>query len=73
METGERSEAMAGLGIDKAVANAKAMFFIAAGLSFLLSVYFYFSGDHERGIFVGIWVPSILSAGSLLLGGSRND
>jgi hypothetical protein len=73
MQTKERSEAMAGLDIDKTVANAKAFFFLAAGLSFLLSVYFYFSGDHERGIFVGIWVPSILSAGSLLIGGARHD
>jgi hypothetical protein len=54
-------------GIDR----PKALFLLAAGLSFLMSVYLFFSGDHERGIFVGIWVPSILSAGALLLG--RND
>ena len=52
---------------DQTVARAKALFFLAAGLSLALSVFFYFSGDHERGIFVGIWVPSILSAGSLLM------
>ncbi|NNL64695.1 MAG: hypothetical protein HKP30_00490 [Myxococcales bacterium] len=57
-------------GRDKAVARAKALFFLAAGLSFLLSVSIYFSGDTDRGIFVGIWVPSILSAGNLLIGGS---
>lgn len=55
------------------VSRPKAMFFLAAILSFFMSVYLFFSGDHERGIFVGIWVPSILSAGSLLLGGSRDD
>jgi len=54
-------------GIDK----PKALFLLAAGMSFLMSVYLFFSGDHERGIFVGIWVPSILSAGALLLG--RHD
>ena len=59
--------------IDTGVATAKAAFFLAAGLSFLLSIYFYFSGDHDRGIFVGIWVPSILSAGNLLLGGTRRE
>jgi hypothetical protein len=48
-----------------------ALFLLAAGLSFLMSVYLFFSGDHERGIFVGIWVPSILSAGALFLG--RHD
>ena len=50
------------------VSTAKSLFLLAAGLSFLMSVYMFFGGDHERGIFVGIWVPSILSAGSLLLG-----
>jgi hypothetical protein len=50
------------------VTTPKAFFLVAAGLSFLLSVSLFFTGDHERGIFVGIWVPSILSAGTLLLG-----
>jgi Trk-type K+ transport system membrane component len=59
--------------LDVGLASAKALFFLAAGLSFLLSVYFYFSGDPQRGIFVGIWVPSILSAGNLLIGGTRHD
>jgi len=49
------------------VSAPKALFLLAATLSFLMSVYLFFGGDHERGIFVGIWVPSILSAGSLLL------
>jgi len=59
--------------LDASLASAKALFFLAAGLSFLMSVYFYFSGDPQRGIFVGIWVPSILSAGSLLVGGARRE
>lgn len=52
--------------------RAKNLFFLAAGMSFLFSVYLYFTGDKQNGIFVGIWVPSILSAGALLLGG-RNE
>ena len=45
-------------------------FFLAgAGLSFLASVGFWFLADREVGIFVGLWVPSILSLGALL--GSR--
>jgi hypothetical protein len=36
---------------------------VAAFLSFLLSVYLWFSGQKEEGQFVGIWVPSILSLG----------
>jgi len=50
------------------ISRPKALFLVAATLSFLLSVGLFFTGDHERGIFVGIWVPSILSAGTLLLG-----
>jgi hypothetical protein len=55
----------------RAVRRAKGFFFVAAGISFLLSVYLYFSGDHQAGIFVGIWVPSILSAAILIL--QRSD
>lgn len=48
------------------VSRPQALFMLAAGISFLLSVYLFFSGSREQGIFVGIWVPSILSAGALL-------
>lgn len=51
---------------------SKGLFFLAAGISFVLSVSLFFTGSREQGIFVGIWVPSILSAGGLLLGG-RNS
>ena len=51
----------------RAITRAKGLFGLAAGASFLLSVYLYFSGSHQQGIFVGLWVPSILSAGNLLL------
>jgi len=53
--------------------TSKLLFFAAAGISFALSVWLWFSGDRERGLFVGIWVPSILSAGALLLAGGRDD
>ena len=49
------------------ISKAKALFLTAAGLSFLLSVSLWFAGSREQGIFVGLWVPSILSAGALLL------
>jgi len=52
---------------------AKGLIFLAAFLSFVLSVGLWFGGDKERGLYVGIWVPSILSAGALLLTGRRND
>lgn len=55
------------------VGRAKALFLLAAGLSFVLSVSLFFTGNREQGIYVGLWVPSILSAGALLMGGNRNE
>ena len=56
-----------------AVGKAKSLFLLAAGLSFVMSVGLYFTGSHEQGIYVGLWVPSILSAGALLLGGNGHE
>ncbi len=33
----------------------------AAGVSFLLAVYMWFTGSKEAGLFIGLWVPSLLS------------
>lgn len=33
----------------------------------VLSVGLWFSGNHEDGIFVGLWVPAIHSLGTLVL------
>ncbi len=53
---------------------AKLLIVIAASLSFLFSVYLWFLVDKQKGEFVGLWVPSILSFGTLMLsgGGSSN-
>lgn len=40
-------------------------FLIAAGISLVLSIYLWFSGQREEGQFVGLWVPSILVLGVL--------
>ena len=55
--------------------RAAAAILIAAFASFVLSVTLWFTGHHEQGIFVGIWVPSILSFGTvaLLISGSRDE
>jgi hypothetical protein len=50
---------------------SKITILIAAGLSFLLSVGLWFTGDKETGLFVGIWVPSILSFGALMHAGGK--
>lgn len=39
------------------------LFLVAALLSFLLSISLWFTDNREEGVFVGLWVPSILAAG----------
>ena len=69
-----QSKALANRHVVPGISRAKALFMLAAGLSFLMSVSLFFTGDRERGIYVGLWVPSILAAGALLLGKEeRND
>lgn len=51
----------------------KASILLAAALSFVLSVYLWFNGSEEQGIFVGLWVPSILSFGAFVFAGSNNN
>jgi hypothetical protein len=47
--------------------KAKALILAAAGLSFFLSVWLWFLVDREQGLFVGLWVPSILAFGGVML------
>lgn len=49
------------------ISSARRYFLGAAAASFLLSVLLWFLGHKEQGTFVGLWVPSILSLGTLLL------
>jgi len=51
------------------LARARNLFLVAAGISFILSVSLWFLGHKEQGIFVGLWVPSILALGALMLAG----
>lgn len=41
-------------------------FLTAALLSLLLSVYLWFSGDKDGGLFTAIWVPSLMAFGIYL-------
>ena len=49
---------------------------IAAAASLAMSVFLYFSGDEMtdqlNGIYVGVWVPSILALGTFLVAGSKD-
>jgi len=49
--------------------NSRALILLAAFLSFGISIGLWFSGHKSEGIFVGLWVPSILSLGGLVLRG----
>jgi len=40
------------------------LFLVAAALSFALSIGLWFAGNRDEGVFVGLWVPSILAAGA---------
>ncbi len=51
---------------------AKLGYVVAAGASFLFSVSLWFTGSKQEGLYVGLWVPSILSFGTLVLGSSQN-
>ena len=47
--------------------TARALLLAAAFASFVLSVVLFFGGEETDGIFVGIWVPSILALGAFLV------
>ena len=48
---------------------------VAAFASFVLSIVLWFTGSENQGIFVGIWVPSILAFGAVALqmAGDRDE
>lgn len=53
--------------------RARGLILLAAFLSFVLSVSLYFFGDETEGIFVGLWVPSILALGTFIAPPRRED
>jgi hypothetical protein len=68
MEAGPRRASQA-----RREAIARALILLAALASFILSVSLWFSGSELEGIFVGIWVPSIISLGAFLLPRGRTE
>ena len=47
------------------------LFLIAAFASFLLSIALWFTDNQDEGLFVGLWVPSILAAGGFWMAAVR--
>ncbi len=54
--TGKRS-------ITRNIILADYLVLTAAGISLLFSIYLWFFSNKEQGLFVGLWVPSIISLG----------
>lgn len=52
-------------------AAGRASVLLGAFVSFVLSVSLWFTGHHDQGIFVGLWVPSILALAGVVYGRSR--
>ncbi len=54
----------------------RASVLVSAAASLVLSISLYFSGNDEsdklNGIYVGVWVPSILALGAFMLAGQRS-
>lgn len=59
----------------KKFTTADKLLFVSAILSLVFSEILYFQGDKPGGIFIGIWVPSILAFGIYLklINNSKND
>lgn len=48
--------------------------FLAAGfISFAFSVILWFFVDKDQGVFVGLWAPSVLALGALVLAGEGDS
>ena len=47
------------------------LFLVAAITAFLLSIVLWFTGSRDEGVFVGLWVPSILAAGAFWMAAVR--
>lgn len=54
----------------------RASVLVSAAASLVLSISLYFAGNDQsdklNGIYVGVWVPSILALGAFMLAGQRS-
>ena len=64
-------KAQANVAVDRLDTTGRGLILLGAFMSFVLSVSLWFSGHHDQGIFVGLWVPSILALGGLAARRSR--
>jgi hypothetical protein len=52
---------------DRQVSLARLLVLIGATISVVASISLWFGGNEQEGLFVGLWVPSILGLGALVL------
>jgi hypothetical protein len=71
-QTDSRTDRAPRSALQSAKARARVLILVAAGLSLIGSVVLYFSGNENGGIFMGLWVPSILALGALLVPAGRD-
>lgn len=67
METPHHRSVSLGAVAGSREAKARLLLFLAVAISFVLSVSLWFAGHELQGIFVGLWVPSILALGAIVL------
>lgn len=67
MESAQRSSLGWKLVAGSREQRSRSLLLFAAGISFVLSISLWFSGEELQGIFVGLWVPSILALGAIVL------
>lgn len=73
--TTETEKPKPGSSLAKAKSQARMLILLAAGLSLIASVLLFFLGGEDsqnEGIFIGLWVPSILGLGALLVPAGRD-
>jgi hypothetical protein len=71
----DTKSAKSGKSLAKAKSQARMLILLAAGLSLIGSVLIFFLGGAEwqnEGIFIGLWVPSILALGALVVPAGRD-
>ncbi|MDF2749275.1 MAG: hypothetical protein K0T00_450 [Gaiellaceae bacterium] len=66
METTRRMSDSAPVATSREV-RARGLLLLGAAISFVASVSLWFSGNELQGIYVGLWVPSILALGAIVL------
>jgi hypothetical protein len=51
----------------------RGIYLVGTLLSILLSLYLYLSGKRETGIFVGLWAPTVLQLGEVLISRAEEE